>query len=369
VARGKDTTGRPLDPEAQAENGGGDKDSEEFAGREIQPDDDAKTGAAVDSVDFSDAVSNGKADVGTVVRDSRIQEVLDELDNDLVGLKKVKQRIREIAALLVIDRLRSEMDLATEAPTLHMSFTGSPGTGKTTVALRMAAILHRLGYIEKGQLIAVTRDDLVGQYVGHTAPKTKEAVKKALGGVLFIDEAYYLHRPENERDYGQEAIEVLLQAMETHREEFVVVMAGYKEPMSDFFLANPGMGSRIAHHIDFPDYTPDELMQIADLMFERQTYELSEDARNAFLEYIERRVEQPRFAHGRSIRNAIDRARMRQAMRLFDSEAELSKDDLVTIEAEDIRQSSVFSDTDEEAPNGGPESNESSEDDGSGDEN
>ena len=349
MARGKDTTGRPLDPEAQAENGG-DKDSEEFQGREIRPDDDAKTGAAVDSVDFSDAVTNGKADVGTVVRDSRIQEVLDELDNELVGLKKVKQRIREIAALLVIDRLRSEMDLATEPPTLHMSFTGSPGTGKTTVALRIAAILHRLGYIEKGQLIAVTRDDLVGQYVGHTAPKTKEAVKRSLGGVLFIDEAYYLHRPENERDYGQEAIEVLLQAMETHREEFVVVMAGYKEPMNDFFLANPGMGSRIAHHIDFPDYTPEELMQIADMMFDRQTYQLSDEAREAFLEYIERRVEQPRFAHGRSIRNAIDRARLRQAMRLFDSEGELSKDDLVTIEAEDIRQSSVFSDTDEEAP-------------------
>ena len=349
MARGRDTHGRLLDPEARAEEER-DKEAEESVGKEIRPDDGAEQGAAVESVDFSDAVSDGKADVGTVVRDSRIQEVLDELDRDLVGLKKVKQRIREIAALLVIERLRSEMGLSTEAPTLHMSFTGSPGTGKTTVALRIAAILHRLGYIEKGQLIAVTRDDLVGQYVGHTAPKTKEAVNKSLGGVLFIDEAYYLHRPENERDYGQEAIEVLLSAMETHREEFVVVMAGYKEPMNDFFLANPGMGSRIAHHIDFPDYTPEELMQIADMMFERQTYQLSDDAREAFLEYIERRVEQPRFAHGRSIRNAIDRARMRQAMRLFDSESELTKDDLVTIEAEDIRQSSVFTDTEEEAP-------------------
>jgi probable Rubsico expression protein CbbX len=231
-----------------------------------------------------------------------------------------------------------------------MSFTGSPGTGKTTVALRMAGILHRLGYIKKGQLVAVTRDDLVGQYVGHTAPKTKEAVKKAIGGVLFIDEAYYLHRPENERDYGQEAIEVLLQAMETHREEMVVVMAGYKEPMNDFFLANPGMGSRIAHHIHFPDYSPDELMGIADMMFERQSYELSEAAKEAFLGYIERRVEQPRFAHGRSIRNAIDRARMRQAMRLYDSKDQLTKEDLITIEDEDILQSSVFSDTEEEQP-------------------
>ena len=349
MASGRDTHGRLLDPEARAEEER-DKEAEESVGKEIGPDDGAETGAAVESVDFSEAVSDGKADVETVVRDSRIQEVLDELDRDLVGLKKVKQRIREIAALLVIERLRSEMGLATEPPTLHMSFTGSPGTGKTTVALRMAGILHRLGYIKKGQLIAVTRDDLVGEYVGHTAPKTKEAVKKALGGVLFIDEAYYLHRPENERDYGTEAIEVLLSAMETHREEFVVVMAGYKEPMNDFFLANPGMGSRVAHHIDFPDYTPEELMQIADMMFERQTYQLNDRARQAFLEYIERRVDQPRFAHGRSIRNAIDRARMRQAMRLFDSGSQLTKEDLITIEDEDIRQSSVFSDTDESGP-------------------
>ena len=363
MARGKDTTGRPLDPEAQAEDGGDQGSSssgEGFAGKIVKPEKDSKPGAAVDAVDFSDAVTNGKADVPTVVRDSRIQEVLDELDNDLIALSSVKQRIREIAALLVIERLRTEMELATEPPTLHMSFTGSPGTGKTTVALRMASIFHRLGYVKKGQLVAVTRDDLVGQYVGHTAPKTKEAVKKAVGGVLFIDEAYYLHRPENERDYGQEAIEVLLQAMETHREEMVVVMAGYKKPMNDFFLANPGMGSRVAHHIDFPDYTPDELMGIADLMFERQTYELSDDAKKAFHEYIERRVEQPRFAHGRSIRNAIDRARMRQALRLFESGNQLTKEDLITIDAEDIRQSSVFSDIEENEPDA--ESNGAGED-------
>jgi probable Rubsico expression protein CbbX len=332
-----------MDPEAQAEDGGGDS-GEEFAGKVVAPEE-AKS--ALDDVDFGEAVDNGKADVQAVVKESGIEGVLDELDSELIALESVKQRIREIAALLVIERLRTEMGLNTEPPTLHMSFTGSPGTGKTTVALKMASILHRLGYIKDGQLVAVTRDDLVGQYVGHTAPKTKEAVNKALGGVLFIDEAYYLHRPENERDYGQEAIEVLLSAMETHRDEFVVVMAGYKEPMNDFFLANPGMGSRIAHHIDFPDYTPDELLQIADMMFERQTYELSDDAREAFREYIERRVEQPRFAHGRSIRNAIDRARMRQALRLFDSGDGLTKEDLITIEGEDIRQSSVFSDTEE----------------------
>jgi probable Rubsico expression protein CbbX len=348
--RGLDTHGRPLDPEAQKEEGGGNKSSssdEEFQGKVVAPE---EARSAVDDVDFGDAVNNGKADVQAVVKESRIQEVLDELDNELVALSSVKQRVKEIAALLVVERLRTEMGLNTEPPTLHMSFTGSPGTGKTTVALRMASILHRLGYIRDGQLVAVTRDDLVGQYVGHTAPKTKEAVKKAIGGVLFIDEAYYLHRPENERDYGQEAIEVLLQAMETHREEMVVVMAGYREPMNDFFLANPGMGSRIAHHIDFPDYTPDELLQIADMMFARQTYELNDEAREAFREYIERRVGQPRFAHGRSIRNAIDRARMRQALRLFDSGEQLTKEDLVTIDAEDIRQSSVFSDIEEQEP-------------------
>ncbi len=365
MARGKDTTGRPLDPEAQAADGGDGGSSssdEEFAGTVIEPEEESKGGTAIGEIDFSEAVDDGKADVQTVVRDSRIQEVLDELDNEFIALEAVKKRIREIAALLVIERLRAEMGLATEAPTLHMSFTGSPGTGKTTVALKMASILHRLGYIDKGQLIAVTRDDLVGQYVGHTAPKTKEAVNKAIGGVLFIDEAYYLYRPDNERDYGQEAIEVLLQSMETHREELVVIMAGYKEPMNDFFVAAPGLGSRIAHHIDFPDYTPDELMQIADLMFQRQTYDLSDEAKKAFHEYIELRVERPRFAHGRSIRNAIDRARMRQAMRLFDSEAQLTKEDLMTIEAEDIRQSSVFTDTEEEEPDSASSSNGSSED-------
>src|SRR5918997_7088386 len=350
--RGRDTHGAWLDPESDGakQDRAAKELDDQFGGRVTKASDDEDGGAAVERVDFGEAVSEDKADAQKVVKDSRVNEVLEEMDRNLVGLQAVKRRIREMAALLVVERLRTEMGLDTEPPTLHMSFTGSPGTGKTTVALRMASILLRLGYIEKGQLIAVTRDDLVGEYVGHTAPKTKEAVKKAIGGVLFIDEAYYLHRPENERDYGQEAIEVLLSAMETHREEMVVVMAGYKDPMNDFFLANPGMGSRIAHHIDFPDYTPDELMQMAEMMMERQTYELSDDAKKSFHEYIERRVERPRFAHGRSIRNAIDRARMRQAVRLYDSEAELTKEDLVTIEGDDIRKSSVFSDTEEEAP-------------------
>jgi probable Rubsico expression protein CbbX len=223
------------------------------------------------------------------------------------------------------------------------------------VALRMAAILHRLGYIEKGHLVSVTRDDLVGQYVGHTAPKTKDVVKRALGGILFIDEAYYLHRLENERDYGPEAIEVLLQVMESERQNLVVVMAGYKDRMEEFFQANPGMGSRVAHHIDFPDYDVDELTQIAQLMVDQQGYELSQDAVAALRDYIERRLGRPRFANGRSVRNAIERARMRQATRLFDSDRKLTKADLVTIEANDILQSSVFSDTYEEEPEGDAE--------------
>jgi probable Rubsico expression protein CbbX len=275
-----------------------------------------------------------------------IEGVLAQLDADLVALEPVKTRIREIAALLVIDRLRREQGLACARPSLHMSFTGNPGTGKTTVALRMAEILHRLGYIEKPKVVSVTRDDLVGQYVGHTAPKTREVLKRARGGVLFIDEAYYLYRPENERDYGQEAIEILLQVMEAEREDLVVVLAGYRDRMETFFRSNPGMGSRVAHHIHFPDFDVRELIAIADLMLDQQGYELTADAREAFGAYVERRVLRARFAHGRSIRNAIERARMRQASRLYDRRQALERRDLVTIEAADILASSVFADED-----------------------
>jgi probable Rubsico expression protein CbbX len=276
--------------------------------------------------------------------DSDIEQVLAQLDQDLVALEPVKTRIREIAALLVIDRMRREQSLVSSRPSLHMSFTGNPGTGKTTVALRMAEILHRLGYIEKPKVVSVTRDDLVGQYVGHTAPKTREVLKRARGGVLFIDEAYYLYRPENERDYGQEAIEILLQVMETERDDLVVVLAGYRDRMETFFRSNPGMGSRVAHHIHFPDFDVEELMAIAALMLGQQAYELTPAAQTALREYVERRVRRPRFAHGRSIRNAIDRARMRQASRLYDRRDALDRSDLVTIEAEDILASSVFAD-------------------------
>jgi probable Rubsico expression protein CbbX len=286
---------------------------------------------------------NTAVDLQEELRASNVQEVLDKLDLELVGLKPVKTRIRETAALLLVDRMRKKLRLSSETPTLHMSFTGNPGTGKTTVALRMAEILHRLEYVREGHLVAVTRDDLVGQYIGHTAPKTKEVIKRAMGGVLFIDEAYYLYRPENERDYGQESIEILLQVMENNRDDLVVILAGYKDKMDRFFYSNPGMRSRIAHHIDFPDYTPEELLAIAKLMLAEQNYRFSPDADKAFAEYIKLRMTLEHFANARSIRNALDRARLRQANRLFAGTAKsVTKLDLMTIEASDILASRVF---------------------------
>jgi probable Rubsico expression protein CbbX len=281
--------------------------------------------------------------VAAVLARSQAGNVLDELDRDLVGLAPVKSRIRDIAALLVIDKLRMNLGLQAQAPSLHMSFTGNPGTGKTTVAMRMAEILHRLGYVRKGHLVAVTRDDLVGQYIGHTAPKTKEVLKRAMGGVLFIDEAYYLYRPENERDYGQEAIEILLQVMENQREDLVVILAGYKDRMDTFFRSNPGLSSRIAHHLDFPDYEIGDLLSIADKMLTAQNYHFGTGARQAFSEDLTARIEQPQFANARSVRNALDRARLRQASRLFgDRDREFTAEDLTTLAESDIRASRVF---------------------------
>ena len=274
---------------------------------------------------------------------TEIAKILNLLDEELVGLAPVKSRIREIAALLLIDKLRKNLNITSANPGLHMSFTGSPGTGKTTVGLKMADILYQLGYIEKGHLLTVTRDDLVGQYIGHTAPKTKEVLKKAMGGVLFIDEAYYLYKPDNERDYGSEAIEILLQVMENQRDELVVILAGYKDPMDRFYESNPGLSSRITNQSDFPDYSVEELLKIAKLMLEDQQYQLTPDAEVALGQYIKRRKEKPLFANARSVKNALDRARMRQANRIFDSRGQvLTKKELVNLEVEDILQSSIF---------------------------
>jgi probable Rubsico expression protein CbbX len=284
-----------------------------------------------------------EVDLRASFEQSGIGPVLEQLDTELVGLKPVKRRIREVAALLLVDKLRRDLGLTAQPPTLHMSFTGNPGTGKTTVAARMADILHRLGYIRSNHLVSVTRDDLVGQYIGHTAPKTKEILKKAMGGVLFIDEAYYLYRPENERDYGQEAIEILLQVMENRRDDLVVILAGYAERMDRFFTSNPGFRSRIAHHIDFPDYEPAELMAIAELMLQQQNYRFSPEARDAFTRYLEVRMRQPHFANARSVRNALDRARLRQAVRLFEMRNDkLTVEDLVTLQPGEILASRVF---------------------------
>ena len=274
---------------------------------------------------------------------SNVGDVIDALDRDMVGLVPVKTRIREIAALLLVESARRSVGLQAEPPSLHMSFTGNPGTGKTTVAQRLAEILNRLGYIRRNHVVTVSRDDLVGQYIGHTAPKTKEVLKKAMGGVLFIDEAYYLYRPENERDYGQEAIEILLQVMEDRRDDLVVVLAGYKDRMETFFRSNPGMASRIAHHIEFPDYSENELLAIASIMLEKMNYLLGEDGMQVLHDYVRRRMRQPRFSNARSIRNALDRARLRQANRLFADRAKpMDREALQTITAADIMASRVF---------------------------
>ena len=286
----------------------------------------------------------GKIDLHAELIETGVEQVLIDLDKSLIGLEPVKTRIRETAALLLVEKAREKLGLAHETPTLHMSFSGNPGTGKTTVALRMAELLHKLGYVRKGHLVTVTRDDLVGQYIGHTAPKTKEVLKKAMGGVLFIDEAYYLYRPENERDYGQEAIEILLQVMENNRDDLVVILAGYKNRMNTFFESNPGFRSRIAHHIEFPDYSTPELLDIGSSMLDQLNYYLTKSAKDAFIEYINLRKEQPHFANARSIRNALDRARLRQANRLFkENNGLVNAEILSTLEEVDIRESRVFS--------------------------
>ena len=300
--------------------------------------------AGPEATDTAISATAAARSVAEVLAGSQVEAVLQELDDDLVGLVPVKARIRDIAALLVIDKLRINLGLTSQAPSLHMCFSGNPGTGKTTVAMRMAQILHRLGYVRKGHLVSVTRDDLVGQYIGHTAPKTKEVLKRAMGGVLFIDEAYYLYRPENERDYGQEAIEILLQVMENQRDDLVVILAGYHDRMETFFQSNPGMRSRIAHHLDFPDYAVDELLHISNKTLAQQNYRFGEGAQEAFAQYLSLRIRQPQFANARSVRNALDRARLRQASRLFaDRNRVLTADDLRTIEAADILASRLFS--------------------------
>ena len=293
----------------------------------------------------SPAAANPQIDLRAELRESHVEEVLDKLDSEIVGLKAVKTRIRETAALLLVDQVRRRLELTTHSPTLHMSFTGNPGTGKTTVALRMSEILHRLGYVREGHLvIRDSRRPRRGSTSDTPHRRPREVIKRAMGGVLFIDEAYYLHRPENERDYGQESIEILLQVMENNRDDLVVILAGYRDKMDQFFQSNPGMRSRIAHHLDFADYSQEELLAISKLMLVDLNYELSAEAETTFAEYVARRMALPHFANARSIRNALDRARLRQANRLFAART-LTTRALMTIEPADILASRVFSES------------------------
>merc|ERR1719310_1317476 len=261
-----------------------------------------------------------------------VKDILEKLDYDLIGLKPVKSRVREIASLLVVDKMRLKLGLETSVPSLHMGFTGAPGTGKTTVALRMGQILQRMGYCRQGHVVVATRDDLVGQYVGHTAPKTKEMVKKAMGGILLVDEAYYLYNAANDRDYGQESIEILLNVMENNKEDLIVVLAGYKDKMDRFYSYIPGMASRIGNHIEFPNYEADELVEIGKVMCRELEYHLGPDAEPALREYMAKRMTMPFFANARTIRNAIDLARMRAAIRVFNEKTSPGSDGMVTEE-------------------------------------
>src|SRR5215472_10887892 len=268
---------------------------------------------------------------------ARIDELLAALDRDLVGLVPIKRKVEEIASLLLVDRARNKFGLTAPRPSLHMCFTGPPGTGKTTMALRMADLLHRLGYLEKGQLVHAMRDDLVGEFVGHTAPKTRRVLDRAMGGVLFIDEAYYLYRAADSKDFGQEVIDILLQVMENERESLVVVLAGYKDRMEDFFTVNPGMRSRIAHHLDFAPYDLGELVSIGQLMLDDANYHLSPTATVAFREEVARQMDQPGFANARSVRNDLDRARLRHAHRIAADTGRLwTRDELMRLEAADV---------------------------------
>ena len=276
-------------------------------------------------------------------RAADVEDVFTTLDRQLVGLVQVKKKVEEVASLLLVDRVRQRFGLQAPRPNLHMCFTGDPGTGKTTVALQMATLLHRLGYLEKGHLVHAMRDDLIGEFIGHTAPKTKRVLEKAMGGVLFIDEAYYLYRPGDSKDYGQECIDILLQVMENDRDKLVVILAGYRDRMDVFFESNPGMSSRIAHHLDFVPYTLDELLAIGRVMLDGSSYYLSDEAELAFRDYLTLRMGQPRFANARSVRNELERSRLRHAHRLAaDLEIGRSKDDLMRIEAADILASPLF---------------------------
>lgn len=268
-------------------------------------------------------------------RAARLEVVMSELDA-LIGLKSVKRLVKEIQAFVDIQQRRMKEHLVAEPLVLHMIFKGNPGTGKTTVARILGRMLKEMGVLPKGHLIEVERADLVGEYIGHTAQKTREQLRKAMGGILFIDEAYSLARG-GEKDFGKEAIDTLVKAMEDHKAEMILILAGYRDEMEFFLRTNPGLRSRFPIHIQFPDYQINELMAIADQMLKARQYKLTTDARRRLQELLQAhsKPQEQSFGNARLVRNLIEKGIRRQAVRLV-KKKQMTRDDLMLIRSEDI---------------------------------
>jgi probable Rubsico expression protein CbbX len=283
---------------------------------------------------------NDTIDIKDCYIQTGIEDILGELDQELVGLKDVKHRLREISSVLLFDRIREIQELSSLNSSLHMAFTGRPGTGKTSVAAKIALVLRSLGYLTKGHITNVTREDLVGQYVGHTAPKTKENLQRAQGGILFIDEAHHLYKPDNERDYGSEAIELLLQVMENQRDDLILIFAGGKEKIDGFFNSNPGISSRIGNHVDFKDYGVDDLTDICKFLLHNENrYKFTDESLEILVFYMKQLIDFPAFSNARTVKILLNQLLSYQAIRVEDTllkSGKLDYDSLVTIQKEDF---------------------------------
>jgi probable Rubsico expression protein CbbX len=269
-----------------------------------------------------------------------IEDILSTMDKELVGLKNVKNRVKEISSVLLFDRIREIKELSSLNSSLHMAFTGRPGTGKTSVAAKIALVLRSLGYLTKGHITNVTREDLVGQYVGHTAPKTREQLQQAQGGILFIDEAHHLYKPDNERDYGSEAIELLLQVMENQRDDLILIFAGGKANIDKFFNSNPGISSRIGNHVDFKDYDVADLTDITKFLLHNDNrFKFTDEALEILVFYIGQLISFPAFANARTVKVFLNQLLAYQAVRvenLLLKNGNLNYDDFVTITKDDF---------------------------------
>ena len=279
-------------------------------------------------------------DIKECYKQTGISDILNTLDQELVGLKTVKNRVREISSVLLFDRIREIQELPVLNSSLHMAFTGRTGTGKTSVATKIALVLRSLGYLTKGHLTNVTREDLVGQYVGHTAPKTREQLQKAKGGILFIDEAYQLYKPDNERDYGAEAIELLLQVMENQRDDLIIIFAGAKDKLEKFFNSNPGVSSRIGNHINFNDYTTSELVEITKFLLHNDNrYKFNDETIKILEFYLDQFTKFPAFSNVRTIKVFLNQLFSYQSIRIENTlinTGKLDYESLVTIKKEDF---------------------------------